>query len=274
MKEKSIVLITGGAGIIGRLLAERFLKNSFLCILVDIDKINLKNVTEDLQKKFGNENVESFIADFSDRESVLNIIDEIIKKYSFIDILINNAGIVTGKKLLDSSFEEIEKTMNINAISHFWTIKKILPLMLQKNKGHIVTISSAAGIIGVPKLSDYCASKFAAFGIDESLRMELYKEKSKIKTTVVCPYYINTGMFKGVKTRFPFLLPILEPKKAVDKIYKGIIKGKTRVIFPFLVYFTWILRLFPTKFFDFMANFLGIHSSMDNFIGKNNIQKK
>jgi all-trans-retinol dehydrogenase (NAD+) len=268
MEEKIKVLITGGAGVIGRLLAQRFLQDNAICILLDIDENSLTKVVNDYKSRFGNDSVDGFLADFSNRENVLSTMDKVLQKYHFIDILINNAGIVTGKNLLDSTFDEIEKTMTVNATSHFWTIKKILPLMLEKNKGHIVTISSAAGIIGVPKLSDYCASKFAAFGIDESLRMELHKNKSKIKTTVVCPYYINTGMFKGVKTRFPFLLPILEPEKAVDKIYKGIIKKKTRVIFPFLVYFTWLLRLLPTTFFDWTANFLGIHSSMDNFVGK------
>lgn len=268
MEEKKIVLITGGAGVIGRLLAERFIKDGAFCVLIDIDEKNLNNILNDFQEKYGSGCVDIFMADFSKRDEVLSIVDKILNKYNFIDILINNVGIVTGKTMLDASFDEIEKTMYVNAISNFWTIKKILPIMLQKDKGHIVTISSAAGIIGVPKLSDYCASKFAAFAIDESLRMELYKEKSKIKTTIVCPYYINTGMFKGVKTKFAFLLPILEPEKAVEKIYKGIVKGKTRVIFPFLVYFTWLLRLFPTKLFDFTADFLGIHSSMDKFIGK------
>ncbi|MFN3410963.1 MAG: SDR family oxidoreductase [Exilispira sp.] len=270
MQGKKTVLITGGAGIIGRLLCQRFLNDNHRCIIVDIDEENLKKVVEDFKNKYGEENIDSYLCDFSRRDEVIEVMDKILNKYNFIDILINNAGIVTGKSLLDSSFDEIEKTMFVNAVSHFWTIKKILPLMLAQNKGHIVTISSAAGIIGVPKLSDYCASKFAAFGIDESLRMELFKIKSKVRTTVVCPYYINTGMFNGVRTKFPVLLPIYEPEIAVEKIYKGIKKGKTRVIFPFLVYFTWLLRLFPTSFFDLIANFLGIHSSMDNFVGKKN----
>ncbi len=269
MENNIKVLITGGAGVIGRLLAEKFLNDNAICILVDIDKTNLDKVILNYQNKYGEERVDGYVADFSNRESVISTMDIILNKFKFIDILINNAGIVTGKTLEESSFDEIEKTMTVNAISHFWTIKKILPLMKEKDHGHIVTISSAAGIIGVPKLSDYCASKFAAFGIDESLRMELYKSKSNIRTTVVCPYYINTGMFKGVKTRFPFLLPILEPQDAVKIIYNGIKKKKTRIIFPFLVYFTWLLRLLPTKFFDFTAEFLGIHSSMDNFTGRN-----
>lgn len=74
--------------------------------------------------------------------------------------------------------------------------------MKEKNRGHIITIASGAGLFGVPSLVDYCASKFAAVGIHESIASELYTLKlDGIKTTLVCPYYINTGMFEGVKTR-------------------------------------------------------------------------
>jgi len=81
-------------------------------------------------------------------------------------------------------------------------VKSFLPAMLQRNSGHIVTIASAAGFVGTNGLVDYCASKFAAVGFDESLRMELAAlGKTGVHTTVVCPYYINTGMFEGIKTR-------------------------------------------------------------------------
>lgn len=74
--------------------------------------------------------------------------------------------------------------------------------MLEKNHGHIVTIASMAGLFGVAGLSDYCASKFAAVGFDESLRNEFAAlGKTGIKTTVVCPYYIKTGMFDGVEPK-------------------------------------------------------------------------
>jgi all-trans-retinol dehydrogenase (NAD+) len=75
--------------------------------------------------------------------------------------------------------------------------------MLAKNRGHVVTIASAAGLFGVNGLVDYCASKFAAVGFDESVRAELFVlKKTGVHTTVVCPYYIDTGMFEGVKTRY------------------------------------------------------------------------
>lgn len=74
--------------------------------------------------------------------------------------------------------------------------------MMIRNHGHIVTIASSAGLLGVTGLSDYCASKFAAVGFDESLRNELMAQnKEGIHTTVVCPYLISTGMFDGCSVR-------------------------------------------------------------------------
>lgn len=87
-------------------------------------------------------------------------------------------------------------------MAHFWTIKAFLPRMIDMGKGHIVTVASIAGMMGTSRLSDYCSSKFANVGMDESLRHELQVlgHGDKIKTTVVCPYYIDTGMFSGVRS--------------------------------------------------------------------------
>mmetsp|Transcript_53528 Transcript_53528/g.81215 ORF Transcript_53528/g.81215 Transcript_53528/m.81215 type:complete len:96 (-) Transcript_53528:154-441(-) len=95
--------------------------------------------------------------------------------------------------------------------------------MLKKNKGHIVTIASIAGHAGVQGLADYCASKFGAVGFDESLRHELRFQKSKVKTTCINPYYINTGMFDGVKSKFPIILPILGESYTSQRIINAIL---------------------------------------------------
>lgn len=85
--------------------------------------------------------------------------------------------------------------------------KAFLPDMLEKNHGHIVTVASVAGLFGNAGLCDYCASKFAAVGFDESLRNELVNlNKTGVHTTVVCPYYINTGMFQGVKSEYKIFI--------------------------------------------------------------------
>jgi len=83
------------------------------------------------------------------------------------------------------------------------TVKAFLPEMISGNHGHIVTVSSAAGLFGTSGLGDYGASKAAAVGFHEAVRMELYAlNKTGVHMTLVCPFFINTGMFKGVKTRY------------------------------------------------------------------------
>lgn len=74
--------------------------------------------------------------------------------------------------------------------------------MKQKNHGHVITIASSAGLFGIASLMDYCASKYGAVGIHESLAAEVSIENvDGVKTTLVCPFFINTGMFDGVTTR-------------------------------------------------------------------------
>jgi all-trans-retinol dehydrogenase (NAD+) len=88
-------------------------------------------------------------------------------------MLINNAGIVSGKSTMELTDAMIEKTMQVNTISHLHTIREFLPEFIENKRGHIVTIASMAGFAGVPGLSDYCASKYGAVAIDESVRLEL-----------------------------------------------------------------------------------------------------
>ena len=85
------------------------------------------------------------------------------------------------------------------------TLKAFLPSMLTQNHGHVVTVASSAGIFGVNGMLDYCASKFAAVGLHESLTMELYAQgKDGVNTTLVCPYLVHTGMFKGAGGRYDY----------------------------------------------------------------------
>ena len=102
--------------------------------------------------------------------------------------------------------------MVVNAESHFWTCKEVLPDMLAKNngkgEGHIVAVASIAGLVGGPVMGDYCASKAAAYVFNESLRVEMKSMKKNIICTNILPFFINTGMFEGV-TLSP-LCPMLE----------------------------------------------------------------
>ncbi|MDH3909270.1 MAG: SDR family oxidoreductase, partial [Gammaproteobacteria bacterium] len=205
----SRALITGAASGIGRLLAAELGRAGASLVLWDLDGEGLLEAQAELR---GNGcEVQTYVCDLTLRQDIEAVAAQTLAESGAVDILVNNAGIVSGKNLLDISPAEIERTFQVNTLALFWTAKAFLPGMLERDRGHLVTIASAAGLAGTSKLTDYCSSKFAAVGFDESLRVELKRQNSKIVTTVVCPFYTDTGMFEGVRTRFPWLLPILDP---------------------------------------------------------------
>jgi all-trans-retinol dehydrogenase (NAD+) len=260
------VLITGAASGIGRLMALKAAAKGATMVLWDIDEAGLAKLVAEIRTDRGK--AFSYRCDVSKHQEVYRVAEQVRADVGMVDVLINNAGVISGNPLLECSDEQIHRTMAVNIMAHFWTVRAFLPDMISASRGHIVTIASAGGIIGVSRMVDYCASKFAAFGFDEALRMEFRKNRWRIKTTVVCPYYINTGMFAGVQSRFPRLLPILDENLVAERIIHAVQFNKKRLLLPLTVYSVWLLRLLPVMLFDWIANFLGINASMDDFQGR------
>lgn len=259
------VLVTGAASGLGLLMARKMAAGGARLILWDVNAAGLEAARRELEA--AGHSVEGDVCDLSSREAIEGAAARVLKGGP-IDILVNNAGVVTGKSLLEATPEEIERTFDVNVMALFWTTRMFLPAMLARNSGHIVTIASAAGIVGIAKMTDYSASKHAAVGFDESLRLELRRLKSRVVTTVVCPFYISTGMFAGVRTRFPSILPILDPNRVTDQIIDAIRRDRRRLILPSVVRTTWLGRLLPVAAFDAIMEFLGINRSMDEFTGR------
>lgn len=262
----SIALVTGGASGIGLLVARGLAQRGARVVIWDINPAAIESVVT--ESKASGLSVHGMACDVSDRNAVYRAADEVRATLGDVDILVNNAGIVSGSSFLDTPDEKAVRTMEINAMSNFWTVKAFLPRMLERNIGHLVTVASAAGIIGVTGLADYSASKFAVFGFHEAIRMEIRKLKRRVATTVVCPFFIDTGMFKGVRTRFPLLLPIMKPEYAAGRILRAIERRTARVIMPRFVYSAYLLRLLPVSLLDLLADFFGISTAMDHFSGR------
>ncbi len=261
-----VALVTGGASGIGRLLALSFARLGAKVAVWDASEANIRAL--EAEADAAGLSVLAARCDVTNREAVYALGAKLVAALGPVDILVNNAGVVSGTSFLDTSDEKLVRTMDVNVVSNFWTVKAFLPSMIERNRGRLVTISSAAGLLGVTGLADYSASKFAAFGFHEALRMELRRRKSAVATTVICPFFIDTGMFAGVKTRFPLLLPIMKSEKAVRKIMKAILRKKKRLIMPPFVYAVYLLRLFPVGLFDAMADFFGVNASMEEFRGR------
>lgn len=260
------IVITGAARGIGRLVAQRLATKGGKIVAWDIDQTRLDAVVAEL--KAAGAIAEGYRVDLSQKEEIDEVARRTSESFGPIDIVVNNAGVVTGKRLLELSDHEIERTIKINTLAPVWVTRAFLPTMLQRQHGHIVTIASSAGMVGISKLVDYCTSKWGALGFAESLRAELKETAPALKTTVVCPYFIDTGMFDGAQTRFPRLLPILKESFVADQVVQAIVKDRARVHLPALVNFLPAARLLPTAALDGVMSFLGVNVSMDHFHGR------
>ncbi|WP_120003187.1 SDR family oxidoreductase [Nesterenkonia muleiensis] len=256
------VLVTGGARGIGRLLALGAAHRGARVAIWDIDAAAAERVSREIHRTGAA--AEAFGVDVADRTAV----KAAAQSTGEIDVLINNAGVVTGKKLLEAQEDEIERTFQVNVHSLYWVTRAFLGGMVERGHGTVVTVASAAGLVGVARQTDYSASKFAAFGFAESLRAELAKDSTGVNSLVVCPSYTSTGMFDGVRTRFPLLLPILRPETVAKRALDCIERGESQLVMPRLARTIPVARAMPVRIFDRTMNFFGVNTSMDGFRGR------
>ena len=265
----SHVLVTGGASGLGRGVALRCAEVGASVTILDLDAGGAERAAAEAAA-LGAAQALGLPCDVSDRGQVAAVAERVLAERGPVDILVNNAGVVGGKLLLDLSDEQIERTCGVNQMALFWVTRAFLPAMVARDSGHVVNVASAAGLIGTPKETDYAASKFAAVGFTEALHFELRRVAPHVRTTVVTPFYIDTGMFEGVKTKVPLLLPILREADVVDAIVDAIRRDRGKVELPFMVRTLPAMRLLPGWAFDRLADVFGVTSNMDGFTGRRN----
>lgn len=262
----SVVLVTGAASGIGRLLARGAAARGARLVLWDRDAARLAQLRDELARDGASARAD--VVDLADRDALQAAARRVLEEVGAVEVLVNNAGVVTGKTLSEASDEEVALTFAVNALAPIHATRAFLPRMIENGRGHVVTIASMAGLAGTAKLVDYCASKHAAVGFDEALRIELRRLGLPIRTTIVCPYYVDTGMFAGVRTRFGWLLPILDPERVAARVLRAIERDERRLIMPWFAYAIFPLKLLPIALVDWLLDFFGISRGMDAFRGR------
>lgn len=242
-------------------------KGASSLIILDINRSTLDEV--ELQLKNKDVQVLCLEVDLTEDNQLKNSVAEIKEKGLEVDILINNAGVVTGKNFSEHSLQDIELNMQVNSMAPMKLTKLLLPAMLQRKSGHIINISSAASMLSNPGMSVYCANKWAMTGWSDSLRLEMERGRTGIRVLTVTPYYIDTGMFEGVRSP---VIPILKPEKVAGKIIRAIEKNKIILRTPKILYTLPLMKgLLPKRMLDLIiGKFFGIYKSMDKFKGRTN----
>lgn len=257
-----LVLITGGASGIGKLMGRKVLERGGKLMIWDLDKLKLKQTLEEFDA-FGE--VHGWVVDITNTRWIDEMARKMENEIGAVDILINNAGIVYGGYFHEFSAEKIDKTMKINSVAPMQLALLFLPGMMKRKSGHICNITSSAGLVSNPKMAVYAGSKWATTGWSDSLRLEMQQLKTGVKVSTIAPYYINTGMFRGVKSR----IPILDQHKVVGKIIKAIEKNRIILSLPWSMRFIRFSQgLFPIWFYDwFVGRIIGVYKTMDEFKG-------
>lgn len=258
-------LVTGGASGIGKAFARRLLRGGARVALWDLDPAAAEAARRELST-FGE--VRAFAVDVADRAQVASAAERLLSEMGELDLLDNNAGVVFGGDFLSVPEEKLLKTVEVNLNGTLWCTRAFLPGMLRRGSGHLVMMASAAGLLGVPGMAVYSASKHAVVGFAESLRLELRSAgKPGIGLTIVCPSFVSTGMFEGVRP--PLLSPWVEPERLAGKIFEAVTRGKLYVREPFLVKLVPALKgLTCPALLDPLADLLGMNRSMEGWKGR------
>ncbi|XP_053382909.1 epidermal retinol dehydrogenase 2-like [Mercenaria mercenaria] len=268
-----IVLVTGSGGAIGSRLCTEFSALGATLVLWDINERANKQTAEKIRTNGGK--CYTYTVDVGNHDDVYKTAQKVTQEVGEVHILINNAAVVIGRKLLDCPDHEIEKTFDVNLLAQFWTVKSFLPSMLRRNHGHIVNIASSTGLVGLKNLADYSSSKYGIVGFTEVLHYEIiFSGYSGVHTTLVCPSFVKTKLFDGCKYRFPSLLAPLEVDQCVDRIVQAILTNQIFVCIPRMVYFFSVLKtILPVRAMNAVVKFLGAAQFMDTFVGRNDLKK-
>lgn len=235
LKELSgeIVWISGTGHGIGKRLARLYVEQGCKVVCVDINEKNNNQTVKELNSirpkcAFG------YKCDVTNRDEVFELANKVKKEVGTVTVLVNNAGIMPTHPLDQQTPTEIRTTIDLNIVSHFWTLQAFMPGMIAAGKGHVIALSSMAGQMGFTHLVPYCATKFAVRGLMEAMEAEVrdLHPNAKINFTTICPYMVDTGLCKVPFIRFPKLFAMLKPEEVADAILYAHRANKREVTVP------------------------------------------
>jgi short-subunit dehydrogenase len=221
------VFITGGTTGLGFEIAKLYLKDGAEVGVCGRD-------LSKLPKDFTHQNLKAYQVDVSNREELINAVDEFVGNGE-LDLMLANAGVSDGDKLRLPNFEKTRKIIDINVLGVVYAFEAAFKYMVKQKRGHLAAVASVAGFVGLPAAGAYCASKSAVLTLCESYNIGL--KSLGIDVTAIAPGFVDTPLTRKNKHFMPWLMPV---EKGALKIKKALDKKKALFIFP------WQMKLLIT----------------------------
>lgn len=238
------ILLTGGFGRLGKLISTSLIEKGHFVICLD------KNVPNEIPFSKDNFKIKFYEIDLCNKENLFEILENIIKTFKRVDVVINNAALREFNSFEKFSQSEIEKIINVNFQVPISIIRKILPLMIENNFGRIINISSISALSGYSSGSLYCSTKNALITFTESLAADLEKLNKNITANVLLPDSFQTR--EGIKlAHYDMIVNGIIGK--IDNLIRNRINGKAILISPTLNKLKWFIKI---SFQNFQRIFL------------------
>ena len=241
-------LVTGASSGIGRLLALRMAAAGARVAMVARREAELEELAEEIRA--GGGEAVALVCDVGDREQALATAARAVDTLGSIEILVNNAGFGHHRRFLDWDLEDMERVMRVNFLGSLYFTKALLPAMVERGKGWVVFIASAAGRIAPADETAYAASKHAMVGLAGSLSLEV--EDAGVHVLTVCPGAIRTPFFDDeAMARLPAVArrQMAEPEDLVDAIMDALARGKRELTFPRWIASGYVAQALAPSFF-------------------------
>ena len=257
-----LAFITGGSSGIGFALARKLFSYGANLIIIARNSAKLEDARRDIEL-FGvspGQFIQCLSADVSSSADLSHVIPQAIKEFGTPDILINSAGIISCDYFGNISYDSFDAVMKINLYGTRNMIAEVLPAM-KKRGGHIIIISSAAGLMGMYGYTAYGTSKFALVGFAECLRGEL--KQQGIHLTIVCPPEVDTPMLldemKTISSEIRILKNMsgqLKPEFVAVQVLRAIVRKKFMVVPGFRAKWLWYTQRLTPALFRFSSDMI------------------
>lgn len=211
------VLITGATKGMGRAIAFRFARAGMDVAVTARTEADVQALKSELSEQFPNIEVLALATDVSSQPDIDRLADRIKAEWGTLDALINNAGIFIQDNLLSEPESNLDRSLQVNVYGPYRLCRRLVPLMLEAGKGHIINICSVASKIAFPNSGSYVISKHALLGLTRALRMEL-KEKH-IKVTALMPGATWTASWEGADIPKERIMPVEDIAEAVFAVW-------------------------------------------------------
>jgi len=221
LKDKK-VLLTGGSRGIGPIIAESLVNYGASVAIAARSESALQNVVSRLSKS--GTRIFALTVDLRDQSQREYLIDNVIKEFGTIDILINNAGLETEGSYVELDWTSIQETVEVNLLAPMALTRFILPFMLKNESGHIINIASIAAKSGAPYAAVYSGTKAGLAEWTRSLRLEL--ADTPVRFSTIFPGYVReVGMFARFGMKSPWIIGSCSPNQVVKAVIHTIKKG-------------------------------------------------